>query len=265
MVAGRGGVGLGLEAIIGTMVYYLMDGHVEKLAEEIKKGAASVEGVEAKLWQSMGKPSDILAQLNEMAGYAPDEEIELYEEIKFEPPLMCEHIDKRFTFKSSQLEDGDIVCFQKSLSAEASQQLLHPDVPSFFEYRRNLQVIHFRSLDKLKENEFCLPLSKLDIYDEVVEKVAHQLGVDDPSKIRLTSHNTFHQKPKPQSVMQQIMKRPEYSLQKNYSYQFKKMTEKHGVDFFVKSADFDKNYPIRIGTFRLLIVTSFRVSRHEGT
>ncbi|GFP90248.1 NAD(P)H dehydrogenase (quinone) fqr1 [Phtheirospermum japonicum] len=28
-----------------------MYGHVEKLAEEIKKGAASVEGVEAKLWQ----------------------------------------------------------------------------------------------------------------------------------------------------------------------------------------------------------------------
>lgn len=28
-----------------------MYGHVEKLAEEIKKGAASVEGVEATLWQ----------------------------------------------------------------------------------------------------------------------------------------------------------------------------------------------------------------------
>lgn len=28
-----------------------MYGHVEKLAEEIKNGVASVEGVEAKLWQ----------------------------------------------------------------------------------------------------------------------------------------------------------------------------------------------------------------------
>lgn len=28
-----------------------MYGHVEKLAEEIKKGASSIEGVEAKLWQ----------------------------------------------------------------------------------------------------------------------------------------------------------------------------------------------------------------------
>ncbi|CAA2985915.1 chaperone dnaJ 49 [Olea europaea subsp. europaea] len=36
---------------------------------------------------------------------------------------------------------------------------------------------------------------------------------------------------------------PEYSLQRNYSYQFKKTTEKHGVEFFVKSPEFDKNYP----------------------
>ena len=31
--------------------YYSMYGHVEKLAEEIKKGADSMEGVEANLWQ----------------------------------------------------------------------------------------------------------------------------------------------------------------------------------------------------------------------
>lgn len=37
---------------------------------------------------------------------------------------------------------------------------------------------------------------------------------------------------------------PEYSLQRNYSYQFKKTTENHGVDFFVKSPQFDENHPI---------------------
>lgn len=36
---------------------------------------------------------------------------------------------------------------------------------------------------------------------------------------------------------------PEYSLQKGYSYQFRKTTEKHGVEYFVKSTDFDKDYP----------------------
>ncbi|CAA0841356.1 Ubiquitin carboxyl-terminal hydrolase 13 [Striga hermonthica] len=150
--------------------------------------------------KSMSKPIDILAKLNEMAGYAPDEDIDLYEEIKFEPHVMCELIDKRFTFRSSQLEDGDIVCFQKSLSAQARQQLRCPDVPTFFEYRHNLQVIHFRSLEKPKEHDFSLQLSKLDTYDEVVERIAHHLGIDDPSKIRLTSHNSYSQQPKPHPI-----------------------------------------------------------------
>lgn len=35
----------------------------------------------------------------------------------------------------------------------------------------------------------------------------------------------------------------EYSLFKDHSYQFPKMTEDHGVEFFVKSSDFDVRYP----------------------
>ncbi|CAK9145585.1 unnamed protein product [Ilex paraguariensis] len=37
---------------------------------------------------------------------------------------------------------------------------------------------------------------------------------------------------------------PDYSLQRNYSYQFQKMTENHGVEFYVKSPEFDQNYPL---------------------
>jgi hypothetical protein len=42
--------------------------------------------------------------------------------------------------------------------------------------------------------------SKIFTYDQVVEKVAEKLGVDDPSKIRLTSHNCYSQQPKPQPI-----------------------------------------------------------------
>ncbi|KAF2314263.1 hypothetical protein GH714_024656 [Hevea brasiliensis] len=45
--------------------YYSMYGHVEKLAEEIKKGAASVEGVEAKLWQVPETlPEEVLGKMS---------------------------------------------------------------------------------------------------------------------------------------------------------------------------------------------------------
>ncbi|KAK1296176.1 Ubiquitin carboxyl-terminal hydrolase 12 [Acorus calamus] len=148
----------------------------------------------------VGKPTDILTKLNEMAGFPSNEEIELYEEIKFEPTVMCEHIDKKATFRASQLEDGDIICYQKSPSGDMVLQYCYPDVPSLLEYVNNRQVVHFRSLEKPKEDNFCLELSKLHTYDDVVEKVAHQLGLDDASKIRLTSHNCYSQQPKRQPI-----------------------------------------------------------------
>ncbi|XP_057549722.1 ubiquitin C-terminal hydrolase 12-like [Amaranthus tricolor] len=147
-----------------------------------------------------GKPGEIIGKLKEMAGYAPEEEIELYEEIKFEPTVMCEHIDRKLTFRVSQLEDGDIVCFQKVLPAETVERCRYPDVPSFLDYVHNRQVVHFRSLERPKEDDFCLELSRLHTYDDVVERVARQLGLDDPSKIRLTSHNCYSQQPKPQPI-----------------------------------------------------------------
>ncbi|CAN6342895.1 unnamed protein product [Urochloa humidicola] len=150
--------------------------------------------------KALGKPSEILTKLNEMAGFSANEEIELYEEIKFEPNVMCEHIDKKLTFRSSQLEDGDIICFQKAPVPDGDTQVRYPDVPSFLEYVHNRQVVHFRSLDKPKDDDFSLELSKLHTYDDVVERVAHQLGLDDPSKIRLTSHNCYSQQPKPQPI-----------------------------------------------------------------
>lgn len=42
--------------------------------------------------------------------------------------------------------------------------------------------------------------SKQNNYDEVVESVARHLSLDDPSKIRLTSHNCYSQQPKPQPI-----------------------------------------------------------------
>ncbi|CAM6041601.1 unnamed protein product [Sphagnum compactum] len=147
-----------------------------------------------------GKPTDILEKLNEMAGFAPNEEIQLFEEIKFEPNVMCEPVDKKFTFKASQLEDGDIICYQKTCTREEEESYRYPDVPSFLEYVRNRQVVHFRRLERPKDDEFCLELSKQHTYDDVVERVAMQLGLEDPSKIRLTSHNCYLQQPKPQPI-----------------------------------------------------------------
>ncbi|XP_030531793.1 ubiquitin C-terminal hydrolase 12-like isoform X2 [Rhodamnia argentea] len=149
--------------------------------------------------KSHGRPIEILPKLNEMAGFNQDEELELFEEIKFEPCVMCEHLDKKTPFRLSQIEDGDIICFQKA-RIDNEDEFRYPDVPSYLEYVHNRQIVHFRSLERPKEDDFILELSKLHNYDEVVERVAQQVGLDDPSKIRLTSHNCYSQQPKPQPI-----------------------------------------------------------------
>ncbi|KAI9082368.1 hypothetical protein K1719_035791 [Acacia pycnantha] len=145
-------------------------------------------------------PSEILTKLNEMAGYHPKEEIALFEEIKFDPYVMCDPIDKKLTFRTSLLEDGDIICFQKAPSIDSNKHVRYPDGPSYLEYVLNRQVVHFRSLDKPKEDDFCVQMSRLYTYDDVVERVAQQLGLEDPSKLRLTPRNCDSQQPNPQPI-----------------------------------------------------------------
>ncbi|KAG0477105.1 hypothetical protein HPP92_013946 [Vanilla planifolia] len=149
--------------------------------------------------KALENPMQILSRLNQMAGFPLNEEIDLFEEIKFEPRVLCKSIDKKLPFRSSQLEDGDIICYQKSLNQEV-EQFCHPDVPSFFEYINNRQVVHFRSLDKPKDDDFCLELSTHCTYDDVVERVAQHIGIQDPLKIQLTSHNCYSHQPKPQPI-----------------------------------------------------------------
>ena len=37
-------------------------------------------------------------------------------------------------------------------------------------------------------------------YDDVVDRLAEKIGLDDSSKIRLTPHNCYSQQPKPQPI-----------------------------------------------------------------
>ncbi|KAJ1414972.1 Ubiquitin carboxyl-terminal hydrolase 7, ICP0-binding domain, partial [Sesbania bispinosa] len=142
-------------------------------------------------------PMTILEKLNQMVGFSYDEEIELYEEIKFVPGVMCELVNKLVSFQESELQDGDILCFQKAPPDDGDKDCLLPDVPSFLERMHNRQIVCFRYLKRPHEDDFYLELSKVNSYDDVVETLAHRIGLDDPSKIRLTSHNNFSQQPNP--------------------------------------------------------------------
>ncbi|TVU46529.1 hypothetical protein EJB05_06070 [Eragrostis curvula] len=81
--------------------------------------------------KASSRPLDILPELRTLAGLHENEEIELYEEIKFKPTLMCIAIDIRLSFSASQkIENGDIICYQKRPTLEER----YPDVRLFFQH-----------------------------------------------------------------------------------------------------------------------------------
>ncbi|AET00385.1 uncharacterized protein [Medicago truncatula] len=129
------------------------------------------------------KPSDILARLNKLAGYDPNEEIELYEEIKFKPNVMCLPIKKESTFQESELENGDIICFQKAYAIDTRKYFHLSDVPSFLKMKAiDCQVSPFRSSDiESKDEESLEEKNKIIIAEErnvVKNTEAQQSKVD---------------------------------------------------------------------------------------
>ncbi|GAQ84171.1 Ubiquitin carboxyl-terminal hydrolase [Klebsormidium nitens] len=142
------------------------------------------------------RPTEVMGRINRLAGFPEDQPIKLFEEIKFDPNVMCEAIDKKLTFKGSQLEDGDIICFQKAAPLGVESRHRFPEVPAFMENVVNRQVVHFRKLEKPSAPDFDLELSKQHSYLDVISALAAHIGLDDPAKLRLSQHNVHTHMPR---------------------------------------------------------------------
>ncbi|XP_024640077.1 ubiquitin carboxyl-terminal hydrolase 12 isoform X2 [Medicago truncatula] len=125
------------------------------------------------------KPSQILTKLNKLAGYDPDEEIELYEEV-FEPNVKCLPVDMKLTFQESELENGDIICFQKASKMNKEKHFRYPDVRSYLEYVHNLQFPFSPSAEETKDEESLEEQNKNSLAEEtnVDKNEAQQSKVD---------------------------------------------------------------------------------------
>ncbi|GJR18244.1 ubiquitin carboxyl-terminal hydrolase 12-like protein isoform X2 [Tanacetum coccineum] len=129
-----------------------------------------------------GKPTEILAKLNELVGFAPDEDIELFEavlsfrKLNLNLMLCVSVLIKKLTFRASQLEDGDIIC---SLFSRICSKLSGCALSLAGETQGGCQNSTIMTM-LLKE--------------------LHDLSLDNPSKIRLASNNCYSRQPKPQPV-----------------------------------------------------------------
>ncbi|KAK2431550.1 ubiquitin carboxyl-terminal hydrolase [Trifolium repens] len=130
----------------------------------------------------IGKPSEILRRLNKLAGFMSVNLIGpiVVQEIKFEPNVMCEPVDKKLTFQDSELEDGDIICFQKAPAMDNEKHIRYPDVPSYLEYAHNLRVPFSPLATESEDKESLEEKNKHIIAEETnVDKIieAHQSKV----------------------------------------------------------------------------------------
>jgi ubiquitin carboxyl-terminal hydrolase 7 len=114
-------------------------------------------------------------------------EIQLFEEIK---PSMIDQIKPKQTFESAEIQDGDIICFQKTPTIQEAQALRERGLPTtaaeFYSYMTDL--IKVKLLPKVPGAgpELTLIMSKKMTYDDVSERVAKQLNV-------LPTHLQFRQ------------------------------------------------------------------------
>ncbi|KAK1387277.1 hypothetical protein POM88_015455 [Heracleum sosnowskyi] len=108
---------------------------------------------------------------------------------------------KFLQYRKIVLANGDISCWGYVLRLNGYKTPLWR-LYKFASGTKLLPFLEWQLLDW--EDDFCLELSKLHTYDDVVERVAQKLGLEDPSKIRLTPHNCYSQQPKPHPIKYRV-------------------------------------------------------------
>ncbi|GAA5865830.1 hypothetical protein JCM8547_005726 [Rhodosporidiobolus lusitaniae] len=146
---------------------------------------------------------DLATKINERMGYPTATPLKIFEEIK---PNMIEGMKMKATFLQSEIQDGDIVCFQVDgnetqrvlFPQEVDKQQIFSNPIQFYDFFLNRVVVTFRPRfdDPDREyEEFSITLSKKNSYDQMAQKVGERLKYD-PLKIRFTQSNGANGSPK---------------------------------------------------------------------
>ncbi|KAK2743533.1 hypothetical protein FQN57_004830 [Myotisia sp. PD_48] len=180
----------------------------------------TLSGVGHTFIQRQSKVADLAEPILERMKWPAGTQISLYEEIK---PSMVEPLKPKQTFQMSEIQTGDIICFQQThTDPELPPTALFKDARQYYDYLLNRISIRFGPIDpdpEAEDQEFSLVLSKTMTYDQFSTKVGEYLKVD-PTHLRFAPVSVNHNKPKPfikrgvQTNLAQILS-PTYS---SYGY-----------------------------------------------
>lgn len=173
-----------------------------------------LQGVGHVYMSPLDRACDVAPRILDMMGWeAGTVDLELFEEIK---QNYIEPMKPKNTLINSEIQDGDILCFQRHLPEEEATALKQKNpavcqnTPQFYDFLMNRLFVNFTpkvipapNLQFRSEGEekFTLALSKKDSYDALAHKVADYLSSInatpvDPSHVRFTTTHSQSGKPK---------------------------------------------------------------------
>ncbi|KAI4226189.1 MAG: hypothetical protein L6R36_003370 [Xanthoria steineri] len=168
-------------------------GHV--YMKKSSKVAEVIPAVQQLMGWSPSKESTLLSSTSS-SGLSPishpatsTPSILLFEEIK---QSMIEPMKPKFTLQQAEIQDGDIICFQRALSEKESSAIAstggYTDAREFYDYLLNRIVIRFfpKMANEQEESTFSLALSRKMSYDQYSAKVGEHLKVD-PTHLRFST------------------------------------------------------------------------------
>ncbi|WEW56134.1 ubiquitin-specific protease ubp15 [Emydomyces testavorans] len=156
--------------------------------------AQTLTGVKHIFVRKQSKVSELSSTILELMNWPPGTSFLLYEEIKHS---MIEAMKPKQTFQQSEIQDGDIICFQRSMSdSELPATVIYRNAQQYYDFLLNRMVVTFAPLDADPDETFTLTLSRKMTYEQFSTKVGEHLGVE-PTHLRFAPVIMNSGKPKP--------------------------------------------------------------------
>lgn len=122
------------------------------------------------------KVSDLATIILPKMDWPAGTDFQLFEEIK---PTMIDIMKPKKTFQESEIQDGDIITFQRSLKdSEVPASALYTNASDFYTYLLNRMDVTFAPIKTNEGEKFTLTLSREMSYDQFAKKVGEHLQVD---------------------------------------------------------------------------------------
>ncbi|KAB8234736.1 ubiquitin-specific protease UBP15 [Aspergillus alliaceus] len=136
----------------------------------------TLSGVGSVYVRKNQKVAELAPTILEKMDWPAGTEFMLYEEIKHN---MIDVMKPKQTFQQSEIQDGDIIAFQKSIKeSELPSTALYQDARQYYDYLLNRINVTFAPIKAGEGDEFTLTLSRKMTYDQFSKKVGEHLNVE---------------------------------------------------------------------------------------